>query len=243
MANQSVGKSASVSGAGSKIIVLTGVSRGLGQALVPEFIQRGHTVIGCARAAGAIATLSARYPAPHQFSVVDLASTPIVESWCRQILTSVGTPDLVINNAATINDNAPLWQVPAEQFAAVVDINITAVFTVIRCLLPSMLEVGSGVLVNLSSGWGRSTAPEVAPYCASKWAIEGMTLALASELPAGLAAVPLSPGVINTDMLQNCLGAEASTYAGAKAWASVAAPFLLDLDTTHNGQSLTVPDF
>ena len=60
------------------------------------------------------------------------------------------------------------------------------------------------MIVTISSTWGRSVAPEVAPYCATKYAVEGMTMALAAELPAGLAAVAVNPGIIDTDMLRSC---------------------------------------
>ena len=111
---------------------------------------------------------------------------------------------------------------------------------VIRAFVPAMITRGTGVIVNLSSGWGRSVSPEVAPYCASKWAIEGLTQALAAELPAGMAAVPLNPGVIDTEMLRQCWSDEASAYPKADAWAKVAAPFILGLNAKHNGQSLSV---
>jgi NAD(P)-dependent dehydrogenase (short-subunit alcohol dehydrogenase family) len=104
-----------------------------------------------------------------------------------------------------------------------------------------MVEAKRGVIVNLSSGWGRSTSPEVAPYCASKWAIEGLTKALAQELPAGMAAVPLNPGVINTEMLQKCFGSDADRYPAAQEWAKQAAPFILSLGAKDNGLSLSVP--
>ena len=104
------------------------------------------------------------------------------------------------------------------------------------------VDAGTGVIVNFSAGWGRSTAPEVAPYCATKWAVEGLTQALAEELPAGMAAVPLNPGVIHTDMLESCFGPDAGSYPHPDDWASRAVPFLLDLGAEHNGQPLTVPD-
>jgi NAD(P)-dependent dehydrogenase (short-subunit alcohol dehydrogenase family) len=81
----------------------------------------------------------------------------------------------------------------------------------------------------------------VAPYCASKWAIEGLTRALAQELPPGLAAVPLNPGVIDTDMLRSCFGQEAAEYPSAEEWAERAAPFLLGLGPDDNGKPLTAP--
>ena len=105
-----------------------------------------------------------------------------------------------------------------------------------------MIHRGAGVVVNFSSGWGRSTSPEVSAYCASKWAVEGMTQALAQELPKSLCAVTLNPGIINTDMLQSCLGQEsAAQYPPAKEWAEAAGPYLLKLGPKDNGQALAVP--
>jgi len=104
-----------------------------------------------------------------------------------------------------------------------------------------MMSAGNGIVANLSSGWGRSVSPEVAPYCASKWAIEGLTKALAEELPSGLAAIPVSPGVVNTEMLQSCFGDAADEYEGAETWAKSAAPFFLNLSTADNGESVTTP--
>jgi len=95
--------------------------------------------------------------------------------------------------------------------------------------------------VNFSSGWGRSVDAEVAPYCASKWAIEGMTLALAQELPSGMAAVALNPGIINTEMLQSCFGASARSYPSPDDWVKMAVPFLLELGPKDNGKQLEVP--
>jgi NAD(P)-dependent dehydrogenase (short-subunit alcohol dehydrogenase family) len=139
-----------------------------------------------------------------------------------------------------MNTPATLWQVPADEFDAVIDVNVKGVAKVIRSFVPAMVARKSGVIVNLSSGWGRSTSPEVAPYCASKYAIEGLTLALAQELPRGMAAVPLNPGVIDTDMLRQAWADGASSYPKADAWANRAAPFLLGLGAKDNGRSLTV---
>ncbi len=105
-----------------------------------------------------------------------------------------------------------------------------------------MIDRGSGVIVNFSSGWGRSTSPGVAPYCAAKWAIEGLSQALAADLPRGLAAVALNPGVINTDMLRLSFGASADSYPEPTVWVERAVPFLLKLGPQHNGQALSVPD-
>jgi len=97
-----------------------------------------------------------------------------------------------------------------------------------------------GVIVNFSSGWGRSTDAEVAPYCATKWAIEGLTRSLAQELPAGMTAVPLNPGIIDTDMLRSSFGGSAGGYPSPAEWAKRAAPFLLKIGPADNGQPLSV---
>ncbi len=222
-----------------KTIVITGISRGLGRALTEEFLRLGHTVWGVSRDRQAVEALQKRYPGG-RFDVVDVSSWSEVSRWAGERLAE-GTPDIVINNAALINRNASLWEVPVHEFDQVIDVNLKGVFYVIKAFLPAMLQRREGVIVNMSSGWGRSTSPQVAPYCATKWAIEGLTKALAQELPSGMAAVPLNPGIIHTDMLESCFGEAARNYPSPETWAKRAAPFLLKLGPQHNGQSLSVP--
>jgi len=224
------------------IILITGVTRGLGRALAEWYIANGHTVIGCGRSAE-ILNLRFTHPAPHDFTALDVTEENKVALWSEHVLARHGAPDLLINNAALMNTPAPLWQVPAAEFNKLVDVNIKGVANVIRHFVPAMVARGSGVIVNLSSGWGRSTSPEVAPYCASKYAIEGLTKSLAQELPAGMAAVPLNPGVIDTEMLRLCWPDGAANHPKADAWAKVAAPFILKLGPKDNGQSVSVSAF
>jgi NAD(P)-dependent dehydrogenase (short-subunit alcohol dehydrogenase family) len=223
-----------------RIIVITGSTRGLGRSLVPHFAAAGHTVVGCGRSPQHVAELRNSFPAPHDFESVDVRDAQAVQDWAKAVLSRHGPPDLLINNAALMNAPAPLWEVPASDFDAVIDVNVKGVANVIRAFVPAMVAKKRGVIVNLSSGWGRSTSPEVAPYCASKYAVEGLTLALAQELPRGMAAMPLNPGVIDTDMLRQAWADGASSYPKAEQWAKRAAPFLLDLGEKDNGRSLTV---
>jgi NAD(P)-dependent dehydrogenase (short-subunit alcohol dehydrogenase family) len=225
-----------------KIILITGVSRGLGRALTEEFIRLGHVVIGCGRSEKEIAQLSKQFPSPNDFSVVNVADDSQVAAWAKRILSSHAAPDLLLNNAALINRNAPLWKISAEEFSDVIDVNLKGVANVIRHFAPAMIKQGSGVIVNFSSGWGRSTDAEVAPYCATKWAVEGLTQSLAQELPPGMAAVALNPGIINTAMLQSCFAGGAASYPAPREWAKTAAPFLLKINSADNGRPLTVPD-
>lgn len=222
-------------------IVVTGASRGLGFAMCEGFIARGHTVLGCSRSSAAVDDLSQRFASPHAFHAVDVSDPHAVHNWANRVLADGDPPDLLINNAALINQNARLWETSVDEFSDVVDVNIKGVFHVIRSFAPAMIAAGRGVIVNFSSGWGRSAAPEVAPYCATKWAIEGMTRALADELPSGLAAVAFNPGVIHTEMLDSCFGSGAADFPSPGEWAESAVPFLLDLGPQHNGEPLTAP--
>ncbi len=222
-------------------VLLTGVTRGLGLALAGRLIALGHTVLGCGRSEPELDRLRRSFGAPHDFAAVDVADATEVQAWAARVLAGHGPPDLVLNNAALINASAPLWEVPAEEFDRVVDVNLKGVVNVLRSFLPSMIARGCGVVVNFSSGWGRSTAPQVAPYCATKWAIEGLTRALAKELPPGLAAIPLDPGIIDTAMLRSCFGDDAGHYPTPDDWAGRAMPFLLGLGPGDNGKALSVP--
>ncbi len=221
-------------------IVLTGCTRGLGRAMTRYFAERGFAVHGCGTSEEALDELRAAFPGPHTFSRVDLADDAAVEKWAADILRQ-GMPRLLLNNAARIARNAPLWELTSEEIDAVVRVNLNGTINTIRHFLPAMIQAGSGVVVNFSSGWGRSTSPEVAIYCASKFAIEGLTASLAQELPEGLAAVALNPGVINTDMLASCFGGAADDYPHPDEWVETAGPFLLGIGPRDNGRSLSVP--
>jgi NAD(P)-dependent dehydrogenase (short-subunit alcohol dehydrogenase family) len=224
-----------------KTVLITGATRGLGRAMVDEFVRHGLTVVGCGRSQRGIEVLRSEYKKPHDFYPVDVSSDEAVKSWASILMAGNGAPDLILNNAAVINRTASLWELDAAEFGQVIDINIKGVVNVIRHFVPAMIRRGSGVIVNFSSGWGRSVDAEVAPYCATKWAIEGLTQSMAQELPNGVSAIPVSPGIINTDMLQTCFGSSASAYPSPEEWAKKAVPFFLSLGSKDNGQPLTVP--
>ena len=224
-----------------QLALITGATRGLGRAITERFVEAGWTVIGCGRSPERVTELTDSHGGPHRFDVVDVVDDEAVSDWAASVLESHGAPDLLINNAALMNEPRPLWEVSPGEFTALIDVNLRGVFHVIRGFLPEMCRRSAGVVVNVSSGWGRSTSPEVAPYCATKWGVEGLTLALAQELPSGLAAVAFNPGIIDTDMLRTCFGESAGQYPDADAWSRAAVPFLMQLGPEDNGRSLTAP--
>ena len=224
-----------------KLAWVTGCTRGLGRAMVLGLAREGWTVAGCGRSESSLAELREELGEGYFFATADVGDDASAKEFCEAALGATGAPDLLLNNAALMNTPAPLWEVPAEEFDALMRVNISGIANMVRHATPAMMARGSGVIVNFSSGWGRSTSPEVAPYCTTKWAVEGLTNALAQELPSGMAAVALNPGVIDTDMLRAAWDEGAAAYEGPEEWGKRAVPFLMSLGAKDNGGALTVP--
>jgi NAD(P)-dependent dehydrogenase (short-subunit alcohol dehydrogenase family) len=225
-------------------VVITGVTRGLGRAMVDEFVRLGHTVLGCARTKSEIEELTRLYPA-HDFQTVDVASDAAVKAWADDLLRKYGPPDFLLNNAAVINVKASLWEVGDRDFSDEIDINIKGVVNVIRRFVPAMRSRRRGVIVNFSSRWGKKFEKRMAPYCATKWAVVALTRALAEELRSeGIAAVGLNPGIVKTGMLLRYLGntttPDASGYPTPAEWAKRAVPFILRLRLKDTGKLRSV---
>ncbi|MFS0558500.1 SDR family oxidoreductase [Brevibacillus sp. 179-C9.3 HS] len=227
----------------NKLVVITGVTRGLGRAMVERFHEAGWTVAGCGRSEKEVQELRQQFGGTHHFSVVDVSVMEQVEKWAEEVRTQAGVPDLLINNASIINRNSPVIGLAPSEFSRVMDINVNGVFYVIHSFLPSMVQrANGGVVVNISSYWGRNGEAFLSPYCASKFAIEGLTQSLAAELPEGMAAVALDPGgSIDTSMLQSCSPEDVETAPNPVEWSHVAVPYMMGLGPQDNGKSLTCP--
>ena len=222
----------------SKLICISGCSRGLGRALAIEFSTRGWRVAGGARDDEALDQLRQTLSTDHHLQSLDVTIPEQVDSFSEQVVGKLGCPDLLVNNAGVINSNAKLKNVTPDEFAQVLSTNLGGTHNMIRAFLPFMEREGKGIIVNFSSYWGKSAAPEVGPYCASKWGVEGLTRSLAQELPSGLSAVALNPGIIDTDMLRSCFGEEASAYEAPAVWAKKAADCLIGLGPSDNGETV-----
>jgi len=222
-----------------KRIGITGVTRGLGRGLVDGMIAAGHTICGCGRNAEHIAELVAAHDAPHRFDIVDITDQKSVDTWAQEVCSD-GTPDLLINNAAVINHPGKLWEIDPARWRSVFEINVLGMINVLRPFIPSMIKKGSGLIINMSSGWGRFSAENFSAYCSSKASVEMLSDTLAKELPDGIGVVTLSPGGVNTDM-----GADAGNAGlgpSVDEWALRAVPYILSLTTDQRGEKLNVPE-
>lgn len=225
-----------------KTILITGTSYGLGQALAQGMIDRGHVVFGCSRSRESVDQMCERWPAPSFFYTCDVSKDDDVRRWAEVVLAERDAPDVIVNNAAVgPSQSVQLWKASAEDFRRVLATNVEGQANVIRHFVPAMLRRRKGVIVNVSSGWGRDVAAKESLYCASKWAVEGMTRAFALELLPTMAAVSLHPGIINTPLLQRGFGEDAFDYPTPEEWAKAAVPFILQLGPKDNGEPLEVP--
>lgn len=218
-----------------KTIIISGVTSGLGKALLEFYVEEGHKVYGCARRGSEIYGLRAKWPSA-DLRVLDVIDDDGVKAWAEDISDA----EIVICNAGVSpesNKGLAAWEVAKADFDLTVDVNVKGVMNMVRHFTPALIKSGRGVLVALSSGLGRSSNPTHAAYCASKWAIEGLMKSVAMALPAPLTAVPLAPGVVATEMQQG------DGDGDLREWVQVAAPMILRISRAQNGASLSVPGF
>jgi len=226
------------------VVVITGVTSGMGLALAKEFKARGHTVIGCARREDRLAELQAEFGAPHQFLKCDISSEPSTASFA-QALKSSGTPiDMVIANAGGHHLGLP-WDVPPADFRRVIDVNVNGSFYTTHFLLPLLMEQAQQEgaplkrLINISSGAAHVTNHIGCAYSSSKWAVEALSKCTAQALRhAGLQdkvlCVPFSPGIIASEMNKMPWAHDAAE------WAPQAVSFMLAIEPSQSGASLTM---
>lgn len=233
-----------------RVVVITGATKGIGSALVGEFARCGWKVAGCGRSAKQVQELQNRYGDEHLFSVVNIKDDAAVAKWAEEVKEKLGVPFILINNAGMINESKVLWKVSSDEFADVMDTNVIGTVNMLRHFVPLMLQKEEGIIVNVSSGWGMkgmvTFSPDCegwgsfAPYCASKFAIEGLTQSLSQELPQGIVAITLAPGTSDTAMLNKALPEEAGKYPTAEERAKVIVPALLKIQQQDSGKHLSL---
>lgn len=132
----------------------------------------------------------------------DVSDRAAVRAWLRAAVRRFGRLDVLVNNAAVLGPRIGLAQYPADDFARVLDVNVTGVFHATQAALQfSMLKRGAGVIINVSSGVGRVGFAQGGAYAVSKFALEGMTQIAALELKdAGIGVCSFNPGMTRTRM-------------------------------------------
>lgn len=190
-----------------QVAVVTGGSRGIGFAIVKEFLTDGAKVVLFASrqetADKAIAQLKEEVPGCEVEAMwPKLTDAEAVKSAMEQIHTQFGRIDILVNNAGT-SDATPFDQYTSDIFQKVMDLNVTAMYNATRAVVPYMEEQQKGVIINISSMVSITGQPSGVAYPTSKFAVNGFTVSLARELgPKGIRVDAVAPGIINTDMMR-----------------------------------------
>jgi NAD(P)-dependent dehydrogenase (short-subunit alcohol dehydrogenase family) len=185
-------------------ILVTGTSKGIGFETALAFARAGHTVFATMRnPAGApqLAEIAASEGLPVAISQMDVDSDESVRDGMAAILAK-GPLDVLVNNAG-VEAVGSVEEQPLERFRAIMETNFFRVIRCVQAVVAQMRVRRSGCIINVSSVAGRFSAPPFASYCASKWALEAMSEALAGEMKTFDVRVALvEPGIIDTAMAQ-----------------------------------------
>jgi 3-oxoacyl-[acyl-carrier protein] reductase len=186
-----------------QVALVTGASRGIGQAIALELGRLGATVIGTATSsegAAAIAAFLADAGIQGEGVVLEVRDATQVDALISQIERTRGAVSVLVNNAGITRDNLSL-RLKDDDWDAVLDTNLKAVFRLSRAVMRGMMKARRGRIINVTSVVGHAGNPGQANYCAAKAGVAGMSRALARELGSRNITVNcVAPGMIDTDM-------------------------------------------
>jgi NAD(P)-dependent dehydrogenase (short-subunit alcohol dehydrogenase family) len=189
-------------------IVITGASRGIGLAIAVELARAGHSVVATMRnpeGSPELSEVAAKDRLPIRIEKMDVDSDESVAQAFERIL-SVAPVDVLVNNAG-IEHMGAIEEAPLAAFRQCMETNYFGAIRCIQAVARQMRERGSGTIINMSSVGGKISMSPMAPYSASKFALEALSEALAQELKAfGVRVVVVQPGIIDTRMARNIEG-------------------------------------
>ena len=196
-------------------VLITGTSKGIGFETALCFARAGHKVLATMRnpaQSPALAEIVSGEKLPIVISALDVDSDTSVTHGVAALTQAHGEIDVLVNNAG-VETAGSVEETPLNLFRSIMETNYFGVIRCTQAVLPQMRERRSGCIVQVSSVAGRFSQPPLAAYCASKWALEAMTEALASEMKTfGVRVALVEPGIIDTAMAQRISRAGSSRY-------------------------------
>lgn len=184
------------------IALVTGASRGIGRAIAVTLGQAGALVIGTATTQAGAEAISERLAAAGRGEgrVLNVTDAVAVEACVKDIEARFGAPTILVNNAGITRDTL-LMRMKDDDWSAVLETNLTAVFRLCRACIRPMMKARYGRIVNISSVVGATGNPGQTNYTAAKAGLSGFTKSLAREVGSrGITVNCVAPGAIDTDM-------------------------------------------
>lgn len=184
-----------------KVVLITGASRGIGEAAAYEFAKKGAKIVLAARNIAEIERIGAEIGSSAIAVQCDVAKFSDVEQAVARALEAFGRLDVFIGNAGVIAPMAPLAEADPEAFGQTIDINTKGVFHGMRAAIPVMVAQGGGTIITISSGAAYNAYPAWSAYCTSKAGALMLTKAAHGEYASkSIRALGLSPGTVATQM-------------------------------------------
>ena len=191
-----------------KVAVVTGGTRGIGNAVVRSFLENGAQVIlfGSREetATKAVDAIKKDNPdAKIEGAWPNLADFESVAKEIKRIEEKYGRIDILVNNAG-VTDSTSVYEYDAKKFSDILDVNVKGLFNAILAVIPYMKKQGGGSIINTSSMVTKFGQTLGVAYPTSKFAVNGLTVSLARELgPDKIRVNAVAPGITNTDMVKN----------------------------------------
>lgn len=194
-----------------KVAIVTGGGRGIGRATALALAAEGAVAVVAARTQKEIDSVADEIMKAGGKSLAvktDVRSSDSVRQLVKRTVRKFGRIDILINNAG-IALLKQLWKTDEKEFDDIIDTNLKGTYHGCREVVPVMLKQKSGTIVNISSGLGRVGYPGMAPYCASKFGVIGLTEALAMETKGtGLKVYSILPGGTDTKLYRETFHGE-----------------------------------
>jgi NAD(P)-dependent dehydrogenase (short-subunit alcohol dehydrogenase family) len=192
----------------NRVWLITGASSGFGHAITEAAVAADDTVIATARNAAVLSDIAASHPGQVEALALDVTDTAAIESVVQDVITRYGRIDVLVNNAGRGHVGAAEETSDAE-LRSLFDVHVFGPAALTRAVLPQMRERRSGVIVQMSSMGGQMSFAGFSAYSGTKFALEGMSEALADEVrPLGIKVLIVEPGAFRTGFFAATTGSE-----------------------------------